>query len=110
MAIIKPFKGLRPPKNIATEVACLPYDVMNTAEALKMAEGKKASLLHITRAEIDLDKSIDIHDEKVYAKAKENFNAFQKNGFLKQDTENHYYIYAQTIKLANQALYSLILS
>ena len=97
MAIIKPFKGLRPPKNIAAEVACLPYDVMNTNEALKMAEGKKASLLHITRAEIDLDKNIDIHDEKVYAKAKENFIAFQEKGILNQDNENYYYIYAQTM-------------
>ena len=97
MAIIKPFKGLRPPKNIAQDVACLPYDVMNTEEALKMAEGKKSSLLHITRAEIDFDKEIDIHDEKVYNKAKANFNAFQEKGFLIQDVEDHYYIYAQTM-------------
>jgi uncharacterized protein (DUF1015 family) len=97
MAIIKPFKGLRPPQNIIEKVACLPYDVMNTSEALKMAEGKESSLLHITRAEIDFNNNIDIHDEKVYEKAKENFIKFQDNGFLIQDQENHYYIYAQTM-------------
>ncbi|MDD3722562.1 MAG: DUF1015 family protein [Lutibacter sp.] len=97
MAIIKPFKGLRPPKNIVEEVACLPYDVMNSEEATKMVIGKKASLLHITRAEIEFDKNTDPHDEKVYARAKDNFEAFQEKGFLIQDTEAHYYIYAQTM-------------
>ncbi len=97
MAIIKPFKGLRPPKEIIAEVACLPYDVMNSSEALKMAEGKQSSLLHITRAEIDFNNEIDIHDEKVYLKAKENFEDFQKKGFLIQDENEQYYIYAQTM-------------
>ncbi|NEW78886.1 MAG: DUF1015 domain-containing protein [Gelidibacter sp.] len=97
MAIIKPFKGLRPPKNIIEEVACLPYDVMNSEEATKMVIGKEASLLHITRAEIEFNKGTDPHDEKVYLRAKDNFEAFQKKGFLIQDTEAHYYIYAQTM-------------
>jgi len=97
MAIIKPFKGLRPPKNIVEEVACLPYDVMNSDEATKMVIGKEASLLHITRAEIEFKKGTDPHDEKVYTRAKDNFEAFQKKGFLIQDTEAHYYIYAQTM-------------
>lgn len=97
MAIIKPFKGLRPPKNIIEEVACLPYDVMNSEEATKMVIGKEASLLHITRAEIEFNKGTDPHEEKVYLRAKDNFEAFQKKGFLIQDTEAHYYIYAQTM-------------
>ncbi|WP_456377852.1 DUF1015 domain-containing protein [Lutibacter sp.] len=97
MAIIKPFKGLRPPKAIVEEVACLPYDVMNSDEAIEMASGKKASLLHITRAEIEFDSDTDPHDEKVYSKAKSNFKAFQEKGYLVQDKENHYYIYAQTM-------------
>lgn len=97
MAIIKPFKGLRPPKNMVEEVACLPYDVMNSEEATKMVVGKKASLLHITRAEIEFDKGTDPHEEKVYTRAKDNFESFQEKGFLIQDTEDHYYIYAQTM-------------
>ncbi|MDP3360231.1 MAG: DUF1015 family protein [Lutibacter sp.] len=97
MAIIKPFKGLRPPKNMVEEVACLPYDVMNSEEATNMVVGKKASLLHITRAEIEFNKGTDPHDEKVYTRAKDNFEAFQEKGFLVQDSEAHYYIYAQTM-------------
>jgi uncharacterized protein (DUF1015 family) len=98
MAIIKPFKGLRPPKKLVEEVACLPYDVMNSEEATKMAEGKPASLLRITRAEIEFEKGSDSHDEKVYLHARSNFDTFQDKGFLVQDNEPHYYIYAQTMK------------
>jgi uncharacterized protein (DUF1015 family) len=98
MAIIKPFKGLRPPKELVEEVACLPYDVMNSEEATQMAAGKEASLLRITRAEIEFEKGIDSHDEKVYLHARSNFDAFQEKGFLVQDSEDKYYIYAQTMK------------
>lgn len=97
MAIIKPFKGLRPPKQLVEEVACLPYDVMNSEEATKMAEGKPASLLRITRAEIEFEKDTDSHDEKVYLHARSNFDTFQEKDFLVQDNEPHYYIYAQTM-------------
>jgi uncharacterized protein (DUF1015 family) len=97
MAIIKPFKGLRPPKNIVEELACLPYDVMNSEEAAEMAEGKKKSLLRITRAEIELPDVEDIHSDAVYLKARENFQKFQENGWLVQDDEPKYYIYAQTM-------------
>ncbi len=97
MAIIKPFKGLRPPKEIVEQVSCLPYDVMNSKEAAKMADGKEASLLRITRAEIEFEEGTDSHDEKVYLHAKSNFEAFQKNKFLIQDSEAKYYIYAQTM-------------
>ena len=97
MAIIKPFKGLRPPKDMVEEVACLPYDVMNSKEAAKMAVDKKDSLLHITRAEIEFNSGTDPHDEKVYQRAKDNFKAFQEKGILIQDSEAHYYIYAQTM-------------
>lgn len=97
MAIVKPFKGLRPPKAIASQLACLPYDVMNSTEAAQMAEGKACSLLHITRAEIDCPEGTDIHSETVYLKSVENFNNFQKEGWLGQDDEAKYYIYAQTM-------------
>ena len=97
MATIKPFRGYRPPKGIAKDVSSLPYDVMNSEEAAEMANGKPMSLLHITRAEIDLPKGTDIHSEAVYMKAVENFQRFKDKGWLIQDEYPHYYIYAQTM-------------
>ena len=97
MAILKPFKGLRPPKKIVEELACLPYDVMNSEEAAQMAEGKEKSLLRITRAEIEMPEVKDIHSETVYNKAKENFKAFQEKGWLVQEDAPKFYIYAQTM-------------
>jgi uncharacterized protein (DUF1015 family) len=98
MAVIKPFRGLRPPPALAKDLACLPYDVMNTAEARKMAEGKECSLLHITRSEIDLPADIDTHSDLVYKKSVDNFGKWQKNSWLVQDKKPHFYIYAQTMK------------
>ncbi len=97
MAIIKPFKGLRPPKEIAPKLACLPYDVMNTEEAREMAKGNPYSLLHVTRSEIDLPEETDAHSEEVYNKAVENFRKFREEGWLQQDEKPKYYIYAQTM-------------
>jgi uncharacterized protein (DUF1015 family) len=97
MAIVKPFKGLRPTKEIVQELACLPYDVMNSEEASKMAEGKEKSLLRITKAEIECPGVDDIHSETVYNKAVENFSKFQDKGWLVQDDEAKYYVYAQTM-------------
>lgn len=98
MAVVKPFRGLRPPRTLVKDLACLPYDVMNTGEARKMAKGKECSLLHITRSEIDLPADTDTHSEQVYSKSVENFNKWQKNGWLIQDVDPHFYIYAQTMK------------
>ncbi|MGQ1786607.1 MULTISPECIES: DUF1015 domain-containing protein [unclassified Saccharicrinis] len=97
MAVVKPFKGLRPPQNIASTLACLPYDVMNREEAAKMAEGKPESLLHITRSEIDCSPDIDIHSQEVYDKSVRNFKMFQEKGWLFQEKEARFYIYAQTM-------------
>ncbi len=97
MAKIKPFKGIRPPKEIVEKLACLPYDVMNSDEARKMAEGNPYSLLHITKAEIDFEPGIDEHSEQVYQKSLENFKLFREKGYLKQDEKDMYYIYAQTM-------------
>ena len=97
MAVVKPFKGLRPPANIAQDLACLPYDVMNTEEARKMAEGKDCSLLHITRSEIDLPPDADTHSQAVYDKSVENFNKWKEKGWLIQDKKPVFYIYAQTM-------------
>jgi uncharacterized protein (DUF1015 family) len=98
MAVVKPFRGLRPPQSIASELACLPYDVMDTEEAIKMAKGKECSLLHITRSEIDLPPDTDIHSEEVYKKSVSNFALWRKKGWLIQDDEAHFYIYAQTMQ------------
>jgi uncharacterized protein (DUF1015 family) len=97
MAIIKPFKGIRPLKEISATLACLPYDVMNSDEAAQMAAGKPESLLRITRAEIDCPAGTDVHSEEVYNKSIENFNLFKQKGWLKKDAEAKYYIYAQTM-------------
>ncbi len=97
MAKVKPFKGLRPPKEFAQEVASLPYDVMNSEEAAQMADGKEKSLLHITRAEIDMPAGTDIHSDEVYEKSKENFQMFQDKNWLVRDEQACFYIYAQTM-------------
>jgi len=98
MAVVKPFRGLRPPRALAKDLACLPYDVMNTDEAKKMAKGKECSLLHITRSEIDLPPDTDTHSDQVYARSFENFTKWQDKGWLVQDEVAQFYIYAQTMK------------
>ncbi len=97
MAILKAFKGLRPPKSIAKDLASRPYDVLSSDEARKEAEGNDYSLLHIIKPEIDLPPELDVHDAKVYEKAKENFRLFRDKGWLVADDEEHLYIYAQTM-------------
>lgn len=105
MVRVKPFAALRPPKDIASEVAAPPYDVLNSQEAKEMASPK--SLLHITRPEIDFDPMPDEHDEKVYARAVENFRTWQRNSWLVRDSKPCYYIYAQTMGQRTQ--YGLVL-
>ena len=97
MAKVKPFKGIRPPREMVTEVASRPYDVLNSEEARQEAEGNPKSLYHIIKPEINFEPGTDEHDPKVYDSAVENFNAFQQNGWLVQDENEHYYIYAQTM-------------
>lgn len=97
MAKVKPFKGIRPPREMVGKVASRPYDVLNSDEARDEAYGNPYSLYHIIKPEIDFEPGTDEHDEKVYGKAVENFNKFQKNGWLVQDDREHYYIYAQTM-------------
>ncbi len=97
MAKVKPFKGVRPPRELVEEVASRPYDVLNSEEARAEAEGNPRSLYHIIKPEIDFAPGTDEHDPCVYDKAVENFNAFQTNGWLVADDKEHYYIYAQTM-------------
>ena len=99
MSVIKPFKGLRPPVELIEKVASRPYDVLNTEEARKECEGNPYSLLHITKAEIDLPEGISDHDPLVYLKVVENFNKFKDYGWLVPDKEEKLYIYAQSMDL-----------
>ena len=105
MVRIKPFAAVRPPKDIAAEVAARPYDVLNSAEA--RAEASEKSLLHITRPEIDFEPMIDEHSREAYDKAVENFRLWQDKGWLVQDSKPCYYIYAQTMNGKTQ--YGLVL-
>ncbi|GET26222.1 DUF1015 domain-containing protein [Prolixibacter sp. NT017] len=97
MAVLKPFKGLRPPRELAQKVASRPYDVLNSEEARKEAEGNPQSLLHIIKPEIDFPAGTDEHTEPVYDKAVENFHLFKEKGWLVQDEKDKLYIYAQTM-------------
>lgn len=97
MARVKPFKGVRPPKHMVEEVASRPYDVLNSEEARKEAEGNPKSLYHIIKPEINFEPGTDEHDPKVYDSAVEHFNKFQKEGWLVEDDKENYYIYAQTM-------------
>lgn len=97
MAILRPFKGLRPPKSIASQLASRPYDVLNSSEARIEADGNPYSLLHIIKPEIDLHEGIDEHEAAVYEQAKINLKKFRENKWLVQDDEPHLYIYAQTM-------------
>ncbi|MBQ4278699.1 MAG: DUF1015 domain-containing protein [Rikenellaceae bacterium] len=95
MVKIKPFQGIRPPKELAAEVASRPYDVLNSQEA--KAEATERSLLHIIKPEIDFDPIADEHSQPVYDKAVENFKQWKEKGWLVQDPEDNYYVYAQTM-------------
>lgn len=95
MAVVKPFKGIRPVKNLAAQIAALPYDVMNSDEAREMVKGNQYSFLHVDKAEIDLDPSIDVHDKRVYEKARENLDRMITDGEYIQDEQPCLYIYRQ---------------
>lgn len=97
MAIIKPFKGIRPPKELVEQVASRPYDVLNSEEARAEAAGNEKSLYHIIKPEIDFPEGTDEHEPKVYEKARQNFDLFQEKGWLVQDSKENYYVYAQTM-------------
>jgi len=97
MAIIKPFKGVRPPKELVERVESRPYDVLESDEARAEAGDNEMSLYHIIKPEIDFPEGTSEYDPRVYEKAAENFQKFQDKGWLVQDKEDHYYIYAQTM-------------
>jgi len=102
MATIKPFRALRPPKDLAEKVSALPYDVMNVAEACSMAAGNPNSFLHISRPEINLPPEIDPHDESVYLQGKLNLAEFIRRGILTQDSHECFYVYRQRMGSISQ--------
>ena len=108
MAKVKPFKGLRPPKQLIEVVASRPYDVLSSEEARREAEGNEKSLYHIIKPEIDFAPGTDEHAPEVYDKAVENFHAFQEKGWLVQDEKENYYVYAQTMNGRTQ--YGLVVA
>ncbi|MBR6758681.1 MAG: DUF1015 domain-containing protein [Bacteroidaceae bacterium] len=108
MAKVKPFKGLRPPKELIEVVASRPYDVLSSEEARAEAEGNEKSLYHIIKPEIDFAPGTDEHAPEVYEKAVENFHAFQEKGWLVQDGKENYYVYAQTMNGRTQ--YGLVVA
>lgn len=95
MVKVKAFKGVRPPKQYASEVASRPYDVLNSEEA--KAEATERSLLHIIKPEIDFDPIADEHSQQVYDKAVDNYKAWKEKGWLVQDATDNFYVYAQTM-------------
>ena len=97
MAIVKPFRGVRPPRELVEKIESRPYDVLNSEEAREEAGDNEMSLYHIIKPEIDFPVGTSEYDPRVYEKAAENFAKFQEKGWLKQDDKDNYYIYAQTM-------------
>ncbi len=105
---VKPFRGIRPPKSLAKQVSSRPYDVLNSEEARAEAAGNPMSLYHIIKPEINFPAGTDEHDERVYQSAVENFRKFRENGWLVQDDQEKYYVYAQTMNGRTQ--YGLVVA
>lgn len=97
MATIKPFKGIRPPKELVESIESRPYDVLSSKEAREEAGDNEMSLYHIIKSEIDFEEDIDEYDPRVYQKAADNFKKFMDKGWLVQDDKENYYLYAQTM-------------
>ena len=97
MARVKPFKGLRPPRELVEQVESRPYDVLDSDEARAEAGSNEKSLYHIIKPEIDFPVGTSEYDARVYERAAENFAKFQREGWLVQDADDHYYVYAQTM-------------
>lgn len=105
---VKPFRGIRPPQALAKQVSSRPYDVLNSEEARKEAEGNPMSLYHIIKPEINFTDGTDEHDERVYAMARQQFDLFREKGWLVQDEQECYYVYVQTMDGRTQ--YGLVLA
>ena len=105
---IKPFKGIRPPKELVEQVSSRPYDVLNSDEARQEAAGNEMCLYHIIKPEINFEPGTDEHDPRVYQEAKQQYQRFKLKGWLVQDEKEHYYVYAQTMNGRTQ--YGLVVA
>jgi uncharacterized protein (DUF1015 family) len=108
MATVKPFKGVRPPRELVEQVESRPYDVLNSEEARQEAGDNEKSLYHIIKPEINFPEGTSEYDPRVYESAAEHFKLFQEKGWLVQDKDDHYYIYAQT--MGNKTQYGLVVA
>lgn len=106
MAVFRPFRAFRPKAELASKIAAKPYDVLNSDEAREEVKGNPLSFLHVGKPEVDLDPSINLYDESVYLKGKENLNSLIDNAYLVQDTKPLYYVYSQTMD--NRIQYGLV--
>ena len=97
MKLIKPFRGLRPSRELAASVASHPYDVLNRSEAYELAKDNPHSFLHINKPEVDIDESVDVHDQSVYDKGRENLDRFIEESILQRDGEEMFYVYRQVM-------------
>lgn len=97
MKLIKPFRGLRPSRALAAKVASHPYDVLNRSEAYELAKDNPESFLHINKPEVDIDEAVDVHDQSVYDKGRENLDRFIEEGTLRRDDEEMFYVYKQVM-------------
>lgn len=102
MAVIRPFKAIRPVREFVDKIAALPYDVMDSDEAREMVKDNPYSFLHVDKAEVDLPLDVDVYDEQVYAKAKENLDKMIDTGLYMEDEKPNYYIYRQVMKGRSQ--------
>jgi uncharacterized protein (DUF1015 family) len=102
VAIVRPFRGLRPKADKAKQVASPPYDVLNTEEAREMARGNPYSFLRVNKAELEFDDGIDAYSEEVYSRAKENLQKFQDDGVMVRDPEQSFYLYRLTMNNRSQ--------
>ena len=107
MAVVKPFKGIRPPKDFVEQVESRPYDVLESEEARAEAGDNEKSLYHIIKPEINFPVGTSEYDPRVYEEAARQFQKFQDKGWLVQDKDEHYYIYAQTMN--NKTQYGLVI-
>ena len=106
MVVVRPFKAVRPKDELAQKVASFPYDVINSKEARELAKNDEYSFLHVVKPEIDLDKNVNLYDESVYQKAKDNLYSMIEKNILIQDEESMLYIYKQ--KMGTHEQYGLV--
>ena len=109
MAIVKPFRGIRPPKNLVEKIESYPYDVLSSEEARKSASDNEMSFYHVNMPEINFPDDVVAEDPRVYEEARKQFKSFLDKGWLKQDSDEYYYLYAQSLS-PDKTQYGLVVA